>query len=258
MNRQRLLVPAFAAALSLLLASAALAATAVVGPTTAHVAPPTDTDQCKNGGWQTFTDPSFRNQGECVSFVASGGKSGGTASEGSWSLFGGATGEESDGQPAPSVKLRSDATAAFSGAAFSPKRPLTFDQIESLGTDFRVVTGDCGAGSPRFQVGVDMDGDGDFDKNVFVYLGPFPNFSGCGVSWQSSGNLVQASDARWDTSQIAPGTQYNTHAGASALVGSKTVTGVQIVVDSSFAFPASGQAILVDNVEVNGNTLRGP
>ena len=26
-------------------------------------------DDCKNGGWMTFDDPSFRNQGECVSYV---------------------------------------------------------------------------------------------------------------------------------------------------------------------------------------------
>jgi hypothetical protein len=41
------------------------------------VAPPTSKDQCKNGGWQTFTDPSFKNEGDCVSFVATGGKNGG-------------------------------------------------------------------------------------------------------------------------------------------------------------------------------------
>ena len=31
--------------------------------------PPTAKDQCKNGGWKTFTSPSFKNQGQCVSFV---------------------------------------------------------------------------------------------------------------------------------------------------------------------------------------------
>lgn len=30
---------------------------------------PTDKDQCKEGGWRKFTNPSFKNQGECVSFV---------------------------------------------------------------------------------------------------------------------------------------------------------------------------------------------
>ena len=30
---------------------------------------PTNKDQCKNGGWGTFTNPIFKNQGDCVSFV---------------------------------------------------------------------------------------------------------------------------------------------------------------------------------------------
>ena len=35
----------------------------------ALVAPPTSKDQCKNGGWQKFNNPSFANQGGCVSYV---------------------------------------------------------------------------------------------------------------------------------------------------------------------------------------------
>lgn len=31
--------------------------------------PPTDMDQCKKDGWKAFTNPSFKNQGQCVSFV---------------------------------------------------------------------------------------------------------------------------------------------------------------------------------------------
>jgi hypothetical protein len=38
------------------------------------VGPPTSKDQCKNGGWQSFNNPSFKNQGQCVSFVASHGE----------------------------------------------------------------------------------------------------------------------------------------------------------------------------------------
>jgi hypothetical protein len=33
---------------------------------------PTTKDQCKNGGWQSYG--VFKNQGDCVSFVATGGK----------------------------------------------------------------------------------------------------------------------------------------------------------------------------------------
>ena len=38
---------------------------------------PTSADQCKDGGWRTFTNPRFKNQGDCVSFVASQGRAGG-------------------------------------------------------------------------------------------------------------------------------------------------------------------------------------
>ncbi len=38
---------------------------------------PTTKDQCKNGGWQSFNGSyTFKNQGDCVSYVATGGKNG--------------------------------------------------------------------------------------------------------------------------------------------------------------------------------------
>lgn len=36
---------------------------------------PSSKEECKKGGWMTFNSPSFKNQGQCVSFVQSGGKS---------------------------------------------------------------------------------------------------------------------------------------------------------------------------------------
>jgi hypothetical protein len=39
------------------------------------VGPPTNKDQCKNDGWKTFNNPSFKNQGDCVSYVTNGGHS---------------------------------------------------------------------------------------------------------------------------------------------------------------------------------------
>ena len=44
------------------------------GDIVVHDAPalPAFKDQCKNGGWKTFA--VFKNQGDCVSFVATGGK----------------------------------------------------------------------------------------------------------------------------------------------------------------------------------------
>jgi hypothetical protein len=38
------------------------------------VGPPTNKNQCKHGGWKDFNNPSFKNQGQCVSHVNHGGK----------------------------------------------------------------------------------------------------------------------------------------------------------------------------------------
>ncbi len=35
------------------------------------VGPPTNMDQCKKDGWKTFNNPTFKNQGQCVSYVQS-------------------------------------------------------------------------------------------------------------------------------------------------------------------------------------------
>jgi hypothetical protein len=47
----------------------------VGGDLVVHDAPatPVSKDQCKNGGWRDFGSV-FKNQGDCVSFVATGGK----------------------------------------------------------------------------------------------------------------------------------------------------------------------------------------
>ena len=36
------------------------------------IGPPTSKDECKNGGWQSFNSPSFKNQGDCIQYVNTG------------------------------------------------------------------------------------------------------------------------------------------------------------------------------------------
>jgi hypothetical protein len=56
------------------LSALAIVAVAYVGASSIGAASdPKNTQQCKNGGWQTFTNPTFKNQGDCVSFFARGG-----------------------------------------------------------------------------------------------------------------------------------------------------------------------------------------
>ena len=45
--------------------------------TPALVGPPAATEECKDGGWVAFNNPPFKNHGDCVSSVATGGRNGG-------------------------------------------------------------------------------------------------------------------------------------------------------------------------------------
>jgi len=42
---------------------------AVAAPADGQSSAPTSADQCKDGGWKTFTAPAFANQGACITYV---------------------------------------------------------------------------------------------------------------------------------------------------------------------------------------------
>src|SRR5438093_5024768 len=148
-----------------------------------------------------------------------------TAVAASGSLFGGAT------KSGSKVRLVSNTATPTSGLNFTHPRVTTFSSLTRLATKFNVTDDGCGGGSPRFQLNFG-------NQNVFVYLGPSPTFTGCTLNTLVvSGNLVGNNDAcRWDTSQIVPGTQCSTYTAALALLGTRTVTGIQLVVDSGSTF----------------------
>lgn len=163
-------------------------------------------------------------------------------------LFGTATQEAAD------VKLTSDFSDAatnndFGGVTIAVPAGTTFSSLQTLSAQYQIQTGDCGGGSPRFQINIG-------GHNVFVYLGPTPNFTGCTVgSWVDSGNLAASSDVRVDTSQYAGGKQYSTWAEAVALLGSQTVTGIDFVVDGGWKQANKVQTVLVRSITVNGKTF---
>jgi hypothetical protein len=148
------------------------------------------------------------------------------------------------------------ATNDASGATFADTGVTTFGSSSTLSAEFDVTDDDCKAGSPRFQVRVQTPAG---EKNVFVYLGPAPSFTGCSQNvWIASGNLIGSTDGRFDTSQVQAGTQVSTYAQALALVGAFPVTGISLVVDSSFAFDDKEQTVRVRNVKVNSTTFFTP
>jgi len=148
------------------------------------------------------------------------------------------------------------ATNDASGASFTGTGVTTFSTLTTLSTEFNVTDDDCSGGSPRFQVRVQTPSG---EKNVFVYLGPTPSFTGCSQNaWIASGNLIGSTDGRFDTSQVQAGTQVSTYAQALALVGSYPVTGISLVVDSGWAFADKEQTVQARNVRVNGSTFYEP
>lgn len=149
------------------------------------------------------------------------------------------------------VQLRSDAVTAISAVDFTVPAGTTFANLATLSTDYMFELDDsCGGGSPRFQIGVDS-GTG-VTGNIFVYIGPAPDFTGCAAGvWANTGDLLEG-DLLVDTSQIG-GSQTDTYASAVTAFGTYTVTSVELVVDAGWFFTDdSEQTVLFDNTDVNG------
>ena len=167
----------------------------------------------------------------------------------SGTLYGGAT---MSGNQVKLVSDLSDTSTAndFSGINFTNTSVTTFSMLTQLATKFNVTDDGCGGGSPRFQINFGI-------QNAFVYLAPSPTFTGCAPNTLvDSGNLIGNNDpCRWDTSQLQAGTQCNTYAGALALLGSRTVTGIQLVVDSGWFFADKEQTVLVCDIRINSSTV---
>jgi hypothetical protein len=145
------------------------------------------------------------------------------------------------------VSLTSSGYATYSAVDIAVPAGLKFSELAHLEAEFMVTAGDCGGGSPRFQVNV-------AGKNVQVYLGPAPNFSNCVKNtWLSTGDLIASPDLRFDTSQVG-GKFYDNFAGAEAVVGNQVVTGIQLVVDGGWAVAGGTQTVVVDNIVVNDVT----
>ena len=140
----------------------------------------------------------------------------------------------------------------FGAISFTVPSGATLATLTTLSTEFDVTNDNCGGGSPRFQITIG-------GKNVFVHLGPAPNFNTCPPGWISSGNLVGTSDqCRVDTSQHVPGTQCSTWAAAVAALGAQPITAIQLVADGGWSQPDKEQTVLVRKVTINDKTYISP
>jgi hypothetical protein len=169
------------------------------------------------------------------------------------SLFGDAE-YVSPGNASPrAVQIRSDADPGFGGIAFVVPAGTTFGSLDVLSTDFmpQDALDLCTLGSPRFQIGIDTDGDGDRDGTIFTYFGIDSAGAPCVPGWQNTGDFLETGRLL-DTSQLPGGTFYDPYTSALAKYGSLRVTSISVVVDSGFAHPDGEQTFVIDNTNVDG------
>lgn len=163
-----------------------------------------------------------------------------------YTLFGDATPVHPGNVSDTAIQLRSVGTG-YGGIDFDTPSGMTLDQLLILSTDHMYTAGSCGGGSPRFQINVD-------GHNIFVYIGPPPNWTGCAANtWLATGDLLEAA-LFVDTSQLPGGTFYDTWASALVKFGTHAVTGIQLVADGAWAVAGGNQTVLVDNVKINAKT----
>lgn len=176
----------------------------------------------------------------------------GVAVAASYTLFGDAM-IVSPGNASPhAVQIRSDATPGYGGIDFEVPAGTTFADLDQISTDFKIEADDfCVGGSPRFQIALDSDGDGDFDGNIFLYFGPDSAGAPCVPgTWQNTGDFLDASRLV-DATQLG-GAFYEPYALALAAYGSYDVLGISVVVDASWAHFDGEQTSLIDNTNVDG------
>jgi hypothetical protein len=158
--------------------------------------------------------------------------------------------------------LQADGSVSYAGLV--PNSTLTFNDIQNLSATYSFTTGDCHAGSLRWDIEVIHNG---VPRIVEVYYGnpnaDVPPTQSCSGTYSETGkNLIDPSDVTlpanrfemlggWGVDPVPP--LYTTYdrAVASTNGGTDIVDDVQLTLDSGFA---GDQIANVSNVTVNDNT----
>jgi hypothetical protein len=127
-----------------------------------------------------------------------------------------------------SIYSNTDTDDDFSFLSFAPNVAVTFSQITQLIASYTFTTGNCHGGALRWSVRTGTN------QAVFIYYGDYPNFTNCTTTSQSGTNMIGLGDLRYDTSQYAGGTFYDSYAHALTLMGSLPITRVSLVLDAGW------------------------
>ncbi len=164
----------------------------------------------------------------------------------SYTLFGNASivAGGNPGRAAQLVSDKSNITTPYGGVDLASTTVTTLSSVTFLGTDYELLAGDCGGGSPRFEIGLPSG-------NIFVYLGPPPNFTR-----MRRRLAVNRQSARWYGRYQPDRRNALRHVGARAdrrvehRVLDRRRRRRGLVVQ-----PGGVQTVLVDNVKVNGDVV---
>lgn len=173
-------------------------------------------------------------------------------------LFGGAT-DTLDPGNATNETLLFDTTGDARPGVFRKINPGT--TIEMLKNQVQVkyffVNRTCVGGSPRIQLGIDRDGDGQFDGNAFGYLGDKAFGGDCAPGTWVFEDMTNAAP-KWDLGQFG-GPQTITWEAMEAFFRTnfpqhKVVNGV--LVDDSCGFQSSSCGVVhFDNVVIGNRSI---
>lgn len=106
-------------------------------------------------------------------------------------------------------------------------------------------TRSCGGGSPRIQIAIDTNGDGNSDGNAFGYVGHTGFGGGCLTGVWDFIDMTDAVPSRWDLTQFALG--YHNWPSAVAAINAafpnhQVLSGSLVDDSCSFSAPSCGQA----------------
>ena len=155
------------------------------------------------------------------------------------------------------ISMDTAAPGSFGFATRSMNVPIS-SLTSFLSVDYYLAARDCGGGSPRISLSVDVTGDGIRDGAAFGYVGTSPSFTGCAVNAWQSADLTD-SGSRWDLTQFG-GAFYNTWSEALTFFAGmpfSTVVRGSLVDDSAWMPGAAGLAYY-DNLVMGDHVLSGP
>lgn len=171
-------------------------------------------------------------------------------------------------------------TLAAGSAVWLPENATTWSQVTRIEADYKGEIGIFGGGTPRFYVGLDLNGNGAYDSyydetldqwvqedgHIFIYWGSgaAPWVETPSYDWEATGNYVGDTAVRFETGQLPGGTTAGTtYAETISLYGDLEVVAIGLAVDGGwFNYNQSGgtqdvQQLLVDQIHFEGTTAGG-